>query len=88
MQKLDPNKSQPGDAQTFGRFARGLFSVSLRTKDAVDATAINKQLQIIYKFDDKMSWNKATQQDVASFVAKVRTVATQIRTLAKAQKLI
>ena len=87
VQKLDPKKTKPADAQTFGRFARGLFSVSLRTKDAVDATAINKALQIIYKADDKISWNKATQSDVSTFVFKVRGVATEVAKLAKAQGL-
>jgi hypothetical protein len=87
VQKLDPKKTTPDDAQTFGRFARGLFSVSLRTKDAVDATAINKALQLIYKADEKVSWKKASQSDVSTFVFKVRGVASEVAKLAKAQGL-
>jgi hypothetical protein len=88
VQRLDAKKSQPQDCQTFTRYSRGLFSVSLRTKGAIDAEKINEQLTLIYDMDAKTNWAKATQEDAAKFVGKVLVIANQIRKLAKAQGLV
>jgi hypothetical protein len=86
VQKLDAN-SKPEDIQRFAQFARGLSSVALRTKGAVDPKAINAQLTRIDAAKGKVGAN-ATPQQVQQFITLSRDVANEVRKAAKAQALL
>ena len=88
VQKLDPKKSRTLDLQRFVQLSRGISSVGLRTKGAVDVKQINKIIAKIDELDDNMDYNGATQDDIGIFINVVMKVANAVRVQAKKQGLV